>query len=54
MTTPDGYSLTADAALAAAQRALEGVTAGVQTSTQAFGTAFVEQLEGVVVHPLRR
>jgi short subunit dehydrogenase-like uncharacterized protein len=48
MTTPDGYTFTAEAALASVERALAGqAPAGFQTPAKAFGPDFVLGLEGV-------
>jgi short subunit dehydrogenase-like uncharacterized protein len=48
LATPDGYTLTAHAALAAVERALAGqAPAGFQTPGKAFGPDFVLGLEGV-------
>jgi short subunit dehydrogenase-like uncharacterized protein len=54
MTVPDGYSLTADAALECALRVLKGsVAPGAWTPSLAFGSHFVEVLPGVQVHEPR-
>ncbi len=50
LTTPEGYSLTADASLRAMQRVLEGVPAGALTPSMAFGAEFISELDGVVLH----
>ena len=48
LATPDGYTLTAQAALAAVERALAGqVQPGFQTPGKVFGPDFVLGLEGV-------
>jgi short subunit dehydrogenase-like uncharacterized protein len=48
LATPDGYTLTARAALAAVERALAGqAPAGFQTPARVFGPDFVLGLEGV-------
>ena len=48
LRTPEGYTLTADAALAALTRVLEGSLApGAYTPSMAFGADFVLGLEGV-------
>jgi short subunit dehydrogenase-like uncharacterized protein len=48
LATPDGYTLTAHAALAAVERAVAGqAPAGFQTPAKAFGPDFVLTLEGV-------
>ncbi len=48
LTLPDGYTFTAQAALAAVDRALSGqAPAGFQTPAKAFGPDFVLGLEGV-------
>ena len=45
---PDGYTLTAEAALALVERVLSGeAPAGFQTPAKAFGPDFVLRLEGV-------
>jgi short subunit dehydrogenase-like uncharacterized protein len=49
VTGPEGYTLTADAAVRAAERVLAGVPAGAWTPSRAFGAAFVEELDGVQV-----
>ncbi|ELY90460.1 saccharopine dehydrogenase family protein [Natrinema altunense] len=48
LRTPDPYALTAEAAVSAAQRVLEGgqVPAGFQTPASAFGSEFVLELSG--------
>ena len=49
LETPEGYSLTADAALRIAARALAGdAPPGFQTPSRAYGADFVLCLEGVV------
>jgi saccharopine dehydrogenase (NAD+, L-lysine-forming) len=53
LTTPDGYTLTADASLRAVERVLAGVEPGFHTPSRAFGFDFVAGLEGVKVHPER-
>lgn len=51
MTTPDGYELTAAAALLAVERVLDGgVSTGALTPSQAFGTGFALALPGVFLH----
>lgn len=48
LTTPNGYSLTAETALALARRAASGdVKAGYQTPARAYGADFVLGFEGV-------
>lgn len=48
--TPEGYVLTADAALAATARVLEGrVEPGPWTPAQAFGPDFLRELKGVTI-----
>jgi len=50
LRTPDGYSLTADAAVRAVERLLKAPpTPGAQTPSQAFGADFVKELEGVEI-----
>jgi saccharopine dehydrogenase (NAD+, L-lysine-forming) len=50
MTTPNSYSLTADAVVAAVQRLASGdVPSGVHPPSRAFGLTFAEQLAGVTV-----
>jgi short subunit dehydrogenase-like uncharacterized protein len=54
MTVPDGYSLTADAALECALRVRKGgVAPGAWTPSLAFGARFVAELPGVQVHEPR-
>ncbi len=53
LTTPDGYSFTADAAIRSVERVLEGVEPGALTPSRAFGADFVETLDGVTVHEIR-
>ncbi len=50
MTTPEGYSLTADGCVKSIERVLEGVAAGALTPSKAFGAEFVKTLDGVTVH----
>ncbi len=53
LDTPNGYSLTAEAAVAATTRVLTGdVTAGFQTPAKAFGAGFVETLAGCTITDL--
>jgi|YNPBryunderm2012_1023409.scaffolds.fasta_scaffold02122_3 short subunit dehydrogenase-like uncharacterized protein len=53
LVTPEGYALTAAAAVECVRRVLAGaVPAGAWTPAQAFGPALVEQLPGVQVEPL--
>lgn len=48
LSTPEGYTLTADAAITAVERVLAGgVPAGALTPSQAFGADFVLSLHGV-------
>lgn len=48
LRTPDGYTLTAQTAVAAARRVLEGTAApGFQTPSRAFGADFILQFPGV-------
>jgi saccharopine dehydrogenase (NAD+, L-lysine-forming) len=47
LTTPNGYALTADAALKAVQRVLRGVPPGAWTPSRAFGIGFLDELDGV-------
>lgn len=50
LETPEGYTFTAHAALAAVERLLDGgPPPGSHTPTTAFGTAFLRGLDGVVV-----
>ncbi|MCC6524051.1 MAG: saccharopine dehydrogenase NADP-binding domain-containing protein [Polyangiaceae bacterium] len=50
LTTPEGYTLTADSSLRAVLRVLAGdVAPGALTPSQAFGSRFVLECEGVVV-----
>lgn len=52
MRTPEGYSLTADSAVAATRRVLSGgMPAGALTPSVAFGAEFVTSLAGVKVDP---
>ena len=47
MRTPEGYSLTAESAVTATLRVLEGrLPAGAYTPSMAFGADFVLDLEG--------
>jgi len=49
-TTPDGYVLTARSTVEAVRRVLDGgVRAGALTPSLAFGSGFLEQLDGCVV-----
>ena len=49
LDAPDGYALTADAAVEALRRALDGtLPPGFQTPSRAFGAGFVLELPGVV------
>ena len=51
MTTPNGYSLTADSVLRVVERVLAGsVSAGAHTPSQAHGAEFVLDLDGVTLH----
>ena len=51
MTTPNGYSLTADSVLRVVERVLAGsVPAGARTPSKAHGAAFVLDLDGVTLH----
>jgi short subunit dehydrogenase-like uncharacterized protein len=51
LTTPEGYTLTAEASLAIVGRVLEGqVRPGFQTPSRAYGADFVLQLPGVMRH----
>jgi saccharopine dehydrogenase (NAD+, L-lysine-forming) len=48
LTAPEGYTLTADAALRAVQTVMSGsVPPGAWTPSRAFGASFVRELEGV-------
>jgi saccharopine dehydrogenase (NAD+, L-lysine-forming) len=51
LSTPNGYALTADAALRALERVLAGTPPGALTPSLAFGADFVRELDGVTVHP---
>jgi saccharopine dehydrogenase (NAD+, L-lysine-forming) len=54
MEVPDGYSLTAEAAVECALRVLAGgVGPGALTPSLAFGASFVTALSGVRLHPAR-
>lgn len=49
LTTPNGYTLTAETAVESARRALDGETPnGYQTPSTAFGTDYVLEFDGVV------
>lgn len=51
LTTPEGYTLTAESSLAALQRILRGgILPGVWTPAKAFGANFVTTLPGVKLH----
>ncbi len=51
MTTPNGYSLTADSVLRVVERVLAGsVPAGAHTPSKAHGAEFVLDLDGVTLH----
>lgn len=53
LTTPDGYTFTADAAIRCVQGVLEGsVKPGAVTPSKAFGADFVDDLDGVVVQQI--
>jgi saccharopine dehydrogenase (NAD+, L-lysine-forming) len=48
LTTPEAYTFTARAALAAVERVIEGhAPPGFQTPASAFGASFVLGIEGV-------
>jgi len=47
LTTPEGYALTADAAVCAVRRVLAGVPPGAWTPSRAFGVGFLGELDGV-------
>ncbi len=49
MTTPEGYTFTAESSLMAVQRALGGGLVGALTPSQAFGAGFAESLPGVTL-----
>lgn len=50
MRTPEGYTLTADSAVRAAERLMAGgVPTGASTPSKAFGADFVKELQGVTV-----
>ncbi len=51
LTAPNGYDLTADSVVRAAQRLVAGgVAVGAHTPATAFGAGYVRELDGVVVH----
>ena len=51
LTTPNGYSLTADSVLRVVERVLAGsVSAGAHTPSKAHGATFVLDLDGVTLH----
>jgi saccharopine dehydrogenase (NAD+, L-lysine-forming) len=51
MTTPNGYSLTADSVVRVIDRVLAGsVSAGAHTPSKAHGSEFVLDLDGVTLH----
>jgi short subunit dehydrogenase-like uncharacterized protein len=51
LTTPNGYSLTADSVVRVVERVLAGsVTAGAHTPSKAHGSGFVLDLDGVTLH----
>ena len=52
MTTPEGYTLTAEAALASVRRVLAQAKPGAQTPSQAFGVRFAQSLPGVTLRDL--
>lgn len=52
ITTPNAYSLTADAVLRAIAK-IDGVTPGSHTPSSAFGADFVRELDGVVAGEVR-
>jgi short subunit dehydrogenase-like uncharacterized protein len=53
LTTPGGYSLTADSSVRAVLRVLAGdVEPGAKTPSAAFGSGYVAELDGVTVHGL--
>jgi saccharopine dehydrogenase (NAD+, L-lysine-forming) len=55
METPDGYTLTAMTAVRAVERVLAGqVDAGSWTPARAFGAGFIEEFDGVTVHPMQQ
>ena len=54
MTTPEGYSFTADASLASVQRVLDSKLVGALTPSLAFGADFAQSLPGVTIRELRR
>ena len=55
MSSPEGYTLTADSTIKAVQRILEGrVSPGALTPSLAFGPDFVQALEGVEMGPIKR
>jgi saccharopine dehydrogenase (NAD+, L-lysine-forming) len=54
MTTPEGYSFTADSCVEAIKRVLAGVDAGALTPSMAFGRDFVTGLQGVTIHGIEK
>jgi saccharopine dehydrogenase (NAD+, L-lysine-forming) len=53
LTTPEGYTLTADASLVIAQRVLDGeVEPGATTPAKAFGGGLIDGLSGVISRPV--
>lgn len=51
--TPEGYELTASAAVQAVHRVIEGgIDAGALTPAKAFGHHFIDELEGVELGPI--
>jgi saccharopine dehydrogenase (NAD+, L-lysine-forming) len=53
LITPDGYDLTADAALLSVEGILEGsVEPGATTPSKAFGASFVDKLDNVECIPV--
>ena len=54
LTTPDGYTLTADSAVRAVTKLLASDLRGALTPSMAFGADYIDELDGVTVAPLRR
>jgi len=54
LETPEGYSFTADASLCAVARMLDDPRPGACTAAMAWGWRFIEDMEGVTVHPHER
>jgi saccharopine dehydrogenase (NAD+, L-lysine-forming) len=55
LTTPEGYTLTADSSLRAVMGVLEGrIAPGAYTPSLAFGKSFIAECDGVTVHPIKK